>query len=283
MHTDFTCMNEIGYTLGGMNLLTQSAETQKTNVYWTLLYIRHGIGMYILDSNLRPINQGDVIVLPPKLAYSFCMSELGDEYNVNVDAVVLRFDNAWLSNLLSVFGTMNKVVLKIREMVNPYAVEGPKWMKLSALMNELSSANPSKRAVIIIEILELISTSKDMVQILQPVPFHDLSIDDKISRIERYISTHLLSKITLEDLAKYLGMNRTYLCMFFKKHYGKGFSDYLNDLKIEKAAALLLHPDRSIQDISRECGYKTVPYFTRAFKRSKGLTPGEYRKKSQSL
>ena len=276
-------MNEIGYILGGMDLLTQSTETQKTNVYWTIVYIRRGIGMYILDSNLRPINQGDVILLPPKVAYSFCSKDLGDEYNINVDAVVLRFDNAWLTNLLSVFGTMNEVVLKLREMKNPFAVEGPKWMRLSAQMNELSAANPSKKAVLVIEILEMISSPKDLVQILHSTPSLDISHNEKLLRIDRYISTNLLGKISLEEVASYLGMNRTYFCMFFKKHYGKGFADYVNDLRIDKASALLLNEDRTMADIARECGYKTVPYFNRAFKRSKGVTPGAYRKMSQGL
>lgn len=276
-------MKDLGYMHGGISLLTQSAETQKTNTYWTLLYIRRGIGMYILDSNLRPINQGDIIVLPPKLSYSFCSNDLGDEYNINVDAVVLRFDSAWLSNLLSVFGSMNKVVLKLREMREPYAVEGPKWMKLSSLMNELSTADPSRKAVLIIEILDLVSSQKDMVQILHSTPVPDVSHAEKLLMIDRYISTNLLNKISLEEVAGYLGMNRTYFCMFFKKHYGKGFSDYINDLRVERAAALLLKGDRSISEICRECGYSTVPYFNRAFKRSKGVTPGAYRKMCQSL
>ena len=71
--------------------------------------------------------------------------------------------------------------------------------------------------------------------------------------------------------------------MFFKKHYGKGFADYVNDLRVDKASSLLLNGDRTIADIARECGYKTVPYFNRAFKRSKGVTPGAYRKMSQNL
>lgn len=264
-------------------MLTQSAETQKSNVYWTLVYIRRGIGMYLLDSDLRPINQGDMIILPPKLSYSFSSVELGDEYNISIDAVVLRFDNAWLTNLLSVFGTMNEAVLKVREMCDPYAVEGPKWMKLSSLMNELSSASVSRTPVIILEILELISSPQDLIRILQSAPSDEMSLTQKKEKIDRYINTNINGKMSLEEVSAYLGMNRTYFCMFFKKHYGKGFSDYLNDLRIDRAAALLVKDDRQIAEISRECGFKTVPYFNRAFKRSKGMTPGEYRKKCQSL
>ena len=261
-----------------MELLTQNAELQRSNAHWTIIYIRSGIGMYILNSDLRPINQGDLIILPPKLSYSFCAEELGDEYNINIDAVVLRFDNVWLANLLAVFGTMNKVVLKLREMSDPCAVEGPKWMKLSALLDELSSATATRKAVIIMQILEYISSPEDMIHIDKIAPSQDLSLTEKKDKIERYVTTNLLSKISLEEVAAYLGMNRTYFCMFFKKHYGKGFSDYVNDLRIQKASSLLLHSDRQIAQIALECGFKTAPYFTRAFRRSKRMSPVEYRK-----
>lgn len=276
-------MSKAGYILGGMSLLTQHAENQKTNTFWTLVYIKRGIGMYLLDSDLRPINQGDIIVLPPKVSYSFCAAELGDEYNVNVDAVVLRLDNPWLTNLLAVFSSMHDVVLRIREIADPYAVEGPKWMKMSSLFDELAIAESSRAAVVVLQILELISTPKDLIKIRQVSVTESLTLEERKEKIDRYVSTHLLTKVTLEDIADYLGMNRTYFCMFFKKHYGKGFADHLNDMRIEKAASLLLQYDRSMAEIARGCGFKTVPYFNRAFKRSKGLTPGEYRKKQRSL
>lgn len=271
-------MNKTGYILGGMDLLTKHAENQKTNIYWTLIYIRGGIGMYLLESDLRPVNQGDLILLPPRVSYSFSEVELGDEYNANVDAVVLRFDNAWLADLLTVFRTMNKVVLKIREIVDPYAIEGPKWMKVSALLDELSKAGASRQAIIIIDLLELLTSPKDMVRILQYAQQTSLTLDERKEKIERYISTNLFDKVSLEEVAAYLGMNRTYFCLFFKKHYGKGFADYLNDLRVDKAAAMLLQGDRQIAEIARECGFKTAAYFTRAFRRSRGMTPGEYRK-----
>lgn len=276
-------MSKTGYMLSGMNLLIQHAETQKINKYWTIVYVKKGIGMYILDTDLRPVNEGDIIILPPRLSYSFCADELGDEYNVNVDAVVLRFDSLWLANLLSVFSSMNKVVLTISEMVDPHAVVGPKWMKFSGLLDELRTAGAARKAVIILEVLELMSSKRDMIKILDTPSCESLSLEEKKEKINRYISTHLLTKVTLEDVADYLEMNRTYFCMFFKKHYGKGFADYLNDLRVDKAANLLLQGNMSMAEIAGECGFKTVPYFNRAFKRSRGLTPGEYRKKGKSL
>lgn len=272
-------MERSSYILGGMELLMQHAETQKSNIYWTLVYIKKGVGMYILDSDLRALNEGDIIILPPKVSYSFCQAELGDEYNASVDAAILRFDDAWLTTLLSVFKTLNQIILRIREIDDPYFVVGPKWMKLSTVLDGLFFGNSAKEASLMIELLELISTRKDMIRILEASPYEIMSLTEKKEKIDRYISSNLLSKVSLEEISSYLGMNRTYFCLFFKKHYGKGFSDYLNDLRIDKATKMLADRDMQISDIARECGFKTAPYFTRAFRRSRGMSPAEFRKK----
>jgi len=273
-------MDRASYIVGGMNLLTQYAETQKTNIYWTIVYIRKGIGMYILDSDLRALNEGDIIIMPPKVAYSFCASELGDEYNISVDAVVLRFDDAWLTTLLSIFKSLNRVILRIRELEDPYAVVGPKWMKMSTALDRLSSGSPSKEPALMIELLEMLSDEKDLVRILKAIPCDQLTLSQKLEKIDRYIESNVYGKVSLDSVSAYLGMNRTYFCIFFKKHYGKGFADYLNDMRVRKATKLLTDRDMHISDIARECGFKTAPYFTRAFRRSLGMSPAEYRKKS---
>ena len=267
------------YILGGMELLTKSAETQKTNVYWTVVYIKKGIGMYILDSELRCLNEGDMIILPPKMSYSFAATELGDEYNISVDAVILRFDDAWLTSLLGVFKTLNEVVLGVREIDVPYTVYGPKWMKMCNILSELSSCESSNEPQNMLGLLDLLATRKDMTRILQPSAYEAQTIQEKLEVIDRYIVSNIYNKISLEEIARYVGMNRTYFCMFFKRHYGKGFADYLNDMRIDKAVTLLSVHGKPIADIAKECGFKTAPYFTRAFRKSKGMTPQEFRKK----
>ena len=273
-------MRHSSYILGGMELLTQHAETQKSNIYWTFVYIRRGRGMYLLDSDLRALNEGDIIFLPPKLAYSFCSLELGDEYNASVDAVVLRFDEAWLSALGSIFKSLDKVILKMRTYEDPYSVEGPKWMKMSTVLDGLSSGNPAREPALMIELLEMVSGERDLVRILKASPSEQVTLTQKMEMIDRYIENNVYGKVSLDDIAKYVGMNRTYFCLFFKKHYGKGFADYLNDIRVDKAASLLTDRDKKIAEIARECGFKTAPYFTRAFRRSRGMSPAEFRKKA---
>ena len=65
--------------------------------------------------------------------------------------------------------------------------------------------------------------------------------------------------------------------MFFKNHFNEGFADYINKLRIEKACQMLAATNKDIETIVAECGFKTVPYFTRVFSKVMGITPGKYR------
>ena len=151
-------MRNGGYQIGQVDLLLQLAENQKSNKYWTLVYIKDGVGMCLIDGQLTCLNEGDILFFPPRLAYSFASSDLGDEYNVNINVVVFRFDSAWLDSLLNTFQSLSGAVLSLKERQHPLMVVGPKWMKMSALMNELTAAGASRKAVIILEILEYISS-----------------------------------------------------------------------------------------------------------------------------
>jgi len=69
-------MKQFSYLLGGIEILSQSVETQKTNKLWTIVYIKSGAGLYIIEGRLTGLNDGDVVIIPPGLSYSFSMDDL---------------------------------------------------------------------------------------------------------------------------------------------------------------------------------------------------------------
>ena len=272
-----------GYVLGNDALLSRLSENQRNNRHWTVVYLKRGVGMYMLGDTFRCLNEGDLIVLPPHVDFSFDAKDLGDEYNINIQTTVLRFDKEWLDALLMAFPLASETVLKVKELRNPLAVRGLKWMRLSSLLDELLSCRGTEQAIKVLEILGLLSTDSDYICIKDVQPFDAASLSEKKRRIDSYVEINYCNRISLEDVSRYVGMSRTYFCLFFKTHYREGFSDYLTRLRVEKASRLLLQTDKQIPIIATECGFKTVQYFTRAFKKVMGLTPGAYRKRTDSL
>ena len=100
------------------------------------------------------------------------------------------------------------------------------------------------------------------------------------SRAINYIEKNYHNKISLQRVARHLGLNEAYLSSLFKQQTGQTFTEFVNLLRIEKSKELLRHSSASILDISLEVGFSNQNYFNRVFKKLTGITPGEFRRQS---
>ena len=76
-------------------------------------------------------------------------------------------------------------------------------------------------------------------------------------------------------------MNSQYFCRYFKENLGKTATEYINEVRVEKAAEALIETDEKIINIAQNSGFENMGYFIRRFKKEKGVTPSEYRKNSK--
>lgn len=99
-----------------------------------------------------------------------------------------------------------------------------------------------------------------------------------LTAAQEYVDAHYMdSGLSLNVIAEHLGISPSYLSRIFSEMRGIRFTQYLNDLRIEKAKELLADENRLIRDISQEVGFLTIQSFMRNFKAKTGVTPGEYR------
>lgn len=124
------------------------------------------------------------------------------------------------------------------------------------------------------ELIEMISLiSYDIIE-------HLNKMDEKsiAGNLLNYIKTNCCSAgFSISFMAEEFGMSLSYLSKYFKKYVGKNLSDYVMELKIEKAKELLRNEDIPIKAIAEKVGYYSVNSFNRRFKQVTGHTPGEYR------
>ncbi|NLY76709.1 MAG: helix-turn-helix transcriptional regulator [Tissierellia bacterium] len=81
-------------------------------------------------------------------------------------------------------------------------------------------------------------------------------------------------------MADYLGLNKCYFCQLFKRETGKTYSQFLNELRIEKSKELLENTNLSILDIALTVGYNNQNYYSMAFKKLTGTTPKNYKNRN---
>lgn len=98
-----------------------------------------------------------------------------------------------------------------------------------------------------------------------------------ISRAMVFIDENYMNNISLNDVAESINMSYFYFSRLFKESTGQSFSDYLTEYRVEKSIELMRDESLSIKQISYDIGYNDPNYFSKIFKKLKGITPTDYR------
>jgi AraC-like DNA-binding protein len=155
------------------------------------------------------------------------------------------------------------------------------------LINSLQSAQPINEGDLsdynnILDVLEYLI--KDSItqplgkkKTISPSPMFCSTNHWAIESIQNYILEFYNKDLSLSQLAKLYFLNPDYLCRLFRKETELSFSEYVNNIRIDRAKELLELTNSEIMDISVEVGFANVTYFNRIFKKRIGLSPREYR------
>lgn len=102
------------------------------------------------------------------------------------------------------------------------------------------------------------------------------NIKTTIDRVREYIDEHFCERIQRNDISNRFFMSEDYLSHVFKKQFAVTIPQYVNQRRIAYATELL-RKGYSVSEVSMECGFENIPYFSTVFKRMTGSTPSEYR------
>lgn len=99
----------------------------------------------------------------------------------------------------------------------------------------------------------------------------------KLKDVLSYIRKNIDKNITLEELAQVSGMSPRYFCRVFKSMTGRTPIEYVNYYRIETASQMLITTGESVTDIALNCGFNDMSYFSKMFKKLKGISPSKFR------
>ena len=105
----------------------------------------------------------------------------------------------------------------------------------------------------------------------------------RINRVMDYIDRNLERSFTLEELASKANFSKFHFNRIFWAMTGETPFQFLNRLRIEKAASLLvMNPKETISEISFLCGFSSLPVFSRNFKAFFEMTPTQWRESNRN-
>ncbi len=98
-----------------------------------------------------------------------------------------------------------------------------------------------------------------------------------VQRVIACVETDLAANLSLHSLAEAQNLSAGYLSALFRKETGKTLTEYVRSRRIENGARLLQSSSLQVQTIAQYCGIPDVNYFSKLFKKYKGVTPKQYR------
>lgn len=130
----------------------------------------------------------------------------------------------------------------------------------------------------VLKILKMLAESNDFKQLhkKEPTNLYNKKETDRLTRVNNYIKENYTQKITLNKVAGIAHLNNAAFCRYFKKMTKLTFIEYLNHFRINEAKRLLL-ADHNVSQTCFACGFESLSYFNRTFKKITGENPLHYK------
>lgn len=106
------------------------------------------------------------------------------------------------------------------------------------------------------------------------------SKEEYVKNAVLYMQRNFSHKLSVEGIARYIGLNRSYFGAIFKEQTGETPQEFLLKYRMEKAKELMKNHALSIGDVARSTGYDDPLLFSKMFKKLVGVSPSKYKKES---
>jgi len=247
-----------------------------------LVIILKGTARHIIDDQIFPVKSGDVFVISPNHMHQYQDMHGLALANILFDPGPLAMEQ-WDIRALPGFHALFSLEPAFRAQHNFRSRLQLAERQLNHaneiihdLTRETEGRNPGYRVMAIGLFMQLaVYLSRCYSEEPSDESLDLLRIGDAIAHIE----THYTEKISLDELAKKSHLSKRHFLRIFHDCIGRSPIDHLMHVRIQKAAELLKHTDRTITDIAFDCGFSDSNYFTRCFRKVMEQTPSQHRER----
>ncbi len=241
-----------------------------------LTLITRGSGTRIVGDSHETFGPGDLVLLGPRLPHTW--SSAPDEEGSS--AIVIQFSEAFLAPFLAL--SEFEGVRRLLEDAQRGLHFDPVPDTLALRLQQLPDLPPALRVVELLSVLDQLP--RENARVLASGRFLALRPADaqRINTVCHFIQEKAASGLTLSEVAALIHLSPSAFCKFFKRHTGRGFSDYVNDIRVAEACLQLVRTDKTIREVAADTGYDSLTYFNRIFRQKKEMTPSAFRKNAKS-
>lgn len=251
--------------------------------YWHLhpqyeiVFVKNGSGIRSVGQHTSYYNGGTLIFIGPNIPHMpFSNWEKEDNYEV-----VIQMDQDFYSKIIQ-FPENRAIQALFVASCSGLIFGRETHAQVAKYIGEMKHLSPQSQLSHLMMLLTDMSEEMDICSMEVSGVALDRKQNDygRINTVYDHVATHYTKEISVEDMAELVGLTKNSFCRFFKKVTTKSPIQFVNEYRLNQAASLLTTSPFSISEIMYQCGFNDPSFFTRQFRKTKGVTPTEFRKQT---
>ena len=248
------------------------------NTFFEMVFVLEGEGKQIIKNYKLPYSKNKLFLIFPQDEHSFEIDTPGKLFFLRFNETYLKTQSKeWVRKMEFIFHNHNHLPGCILKTIT----DKPLVRALvEALIREKTNPQPQQDEVLKQLINTIITIAARNILLQETViPKNKNSVHSQplISYIHQYIYEPKM--LTTKALAKHFNFSVTYISEYFKTQTGNSLQEYITAYKLKLIETRLRYTDMQINDIVYELGFNDASHMNRIFKKYKGISPREYRKK----
>jgi AraC-like DNA-binding protein len=248
---------------------------------YELVLVLESKGKRIIGDHISEFGPGDLVLLGPNLPHLY--RNYPEFYLANTDlrakSIVVHFDQKTFGDgFLSLPESKNLNQLLIRS-AKGLEITGAINKLVSNLLWEMLDLNGLPKWLKLLEILNGLAESKDLCFITKNVIHGRNGVEsERMKKVLNYVYQNFQEQIMIDNVAEIANMANNSFSRYFSQRTRQSFTSFLNEIRLNHAAKLLVETQKSVLEISLSCGFNNLSNFNFQFKMRYHQSPLNFRK-----
>ncbi|HEY4324638.1 MAG TPA: AraC family transcriptional regulator [Mucilaginibacter sp.] len=238
-------------------------------------YIIRGSGTRIIGNTMEAFSQGEIVFIPSNIPHCWSFDSFDTYADGTIENICIFFSSLLLENACDNFPQLQDFISKIQQRQEAIVLTRITLLKVQQLMKAMPLESEIEQFSSLFRIFSLIAAD-DKSNIVGSRVIEDRD-SKRMQKAYYFVINNFQRSISLDEASKYVGMDRSSFCTFFKKMTGKSFFTFLTEYRLESSSQMLQKTNLSVSEICSAVGFNDVPHFNRVFKKMQQITPTQFR------
>ncbi|GAB4038118.1 helix-turn-helix domain-containing protein [Spirosoma gilvum] len=246
---------------------------------YEIVYIEGASGTRHVGDHISRYEGSDLVFIGPNIPH------LNFDYGVQTEhqKVVVQLKQNFLGDTLWQAPEFNAITTLFERAKSGVSFYGQTKQDVGEQLKKLTQLSPFERLMKLLTIFQQLATSTEWTSLQGEAVTNAYNLTEqlRLKKVNQFIAEQYTRKIEIDEVAAVANLTKAAFCRYFKRMTHLTFTQFLNQYRVNQAQKLLL-VDQTVSEACFACGFESLSYFTKIFRRVTGENPLQFKKRHRS-